>query len=169
MKHVSVVLVALLALAIVGCGPSAEEKKMVDDLTAEVKSMVDNASNSVGKLEGVAGEITAAIAGADSLAKKYPKETASITSAVDQLKSAKDRVMSVKDNVSAWLAQFKLPSLETMKFDQVLSELKKQKEELSTATSEIEGALSAATSALDSYKNLASGFATKVAAKMKKK
>ncbi|MER3523627.1 MAG: hypothetical protein C4326_06035 [Ignavibacteria bacterium] len=169
MKQVSIVLVALFALAIAGCGPSAEQKKMVDDLTAEVKSMADNASNSIGKLEGVAGEIAAAIAGADSLAKKYPKDTASITSAVSQLRSAKDRVTSVKDNVSAWLAQFKVPSLETMKFDQVLSKLKKQKEELSTATSEVEGALSAATTALDSYKGLASGLATKVAAKMKKK
>lgn len=168
MKYFSVILVALVALVLIGCGPSAEQKKMVADLTAEVTGMVDNVKNSLGKLDNVSGEITAAIAGADSLAQKNPKDAAAITDAVNQLKTAKERLMSVKDNVNSWVAAFKVPDLATMGFDKTMAQLKQDKEQLTTATSEIEGALGAANTALDGYKNLAASLMTKVAAKKKK-
>lgn len=165
MKNILVLVSALLALALIGCGPSAEQKKMVDDLTAEVKAMADNAQSSLGQLDGVAAEITTTVSSADSLAKKYPKQSAEIADVMNKLNSAKERVMSVKDNVSSWLAAFKVPDLATMDFDKVLAQLKQDKEQLITAKSEIEGALTAANTALDGYKNLAANLMTKVAAK----
>jgi hypothetical protein len=167
MKTMYAVVLALLSLSVIGCGPSAEQKKMVNNLTAEVKTMADNAKSSLGQLEGVAGEITAAVAGADTLAKKYPKQAAEITDAVNKLNAAKDRVMSVKDQVNKWLATFKVPDLASMDFDKVMAKLKEDKDQLTTAKSEIEGALSAATTALEGYKNLAASLMTKVEAKKK--
>lgn len=165
MKKFSFVVVALIALA--GCGPDAEQKKMVADLTTEVSSMINDASSSLGKMDDIAGQITSAMSGADSLAMKFPKDTASIMGAINQLKSAKDRVMSVKDNVSEWVKNYKTPDLASMKFDQVVSDLKKNKDELTSATSEIQGALDVATTAIDGYKNVASGLMSKVMAKRK--
>jgi prefoldin subunit 5 len=79
--------------------------------------------------------------------------------------------MSVKDNVSSWINAYKAPDLTKMEYDQVIADLKKNKDELTTATSEIKGALSAASAAIDGYKNVASTLMSKVAAKtpMKKK
>ncbi len=167
MKKTFVLVMGLLALLVIGCGPSAEQKKMVDDLTAEVKTMADNAQSSLGQLDGLAGEITAAVSSGDSLAKKYPKQSAEITDVINKLNSAKERLMSVKNNVSSWLAAFKVPDLATMEFDKVMTQLKQDKEQLTTAKSEIEGALGAANAALDGYKNLAASLMTKVAAKKK--
>ncbi len=167
MKTMFAFAIVLLSLSVIGCGPSAEQKKMVDELTAEVKTMADNAKSSLDQLEGIAGEITAAVTGADTLAKKYPKQEAAITEAVNKLNAAKDRIMSVKDQVNSWLAAFKVPDLATMSFDKVMAKLKEDKDQLTTAKSEIEGALSAATTALDGYKNLAESLMTKVAARKK--
>jgi hypothetical protein len=167
MKKLAVVLVALTVLALVGCGPSAEQKKMVADLTTEVTTMVNSTSAKLGDLDNVAGQITSAISGADSLAMKFPKDTASIMGAITQLKSAKDRVMSVKENVSAWVSNFKAPDLTKMKFDEVLTSLKKSKDELTSAGAEVEGAMTAATTALDGYKGIASGLMTKLTTKKK--
>lgn len=166
MKKFVFVLVASLALAAIGCGPSAEQRKMVADLTGEVTNMVNDATSSLGKMEDVAGQITSAVSGGDSLAMKFPKDTTSIMGAVNQLKSAKDRLMSVKDNVSAWLKSYKTPDLTKMKFTDVVTNLKKSKDELTTATSEIQNAMSAASAALDSYKGIASGLMSKIASKM---
>jgi ABC-type transporter Mla subunit MlaD len=151
----------------IGCGPNAEQQKMVADLTGEVSSMVNDATAALGNMDNVAGQITSALSGADSLAMKFPKDTTSIMGIANQLRSAKDRLMSVKDNVGDWLKAYKTPSLETMKFDEVVSVLKKSKDELTTAASEIQGAMGAASSALDGYKNLASGYMSKIAAKRK--
>ncbi len=165
MKNILVLVIALLTLSVIGCGPSAEQKKMVDDLTAEVKAMADNAQSSLGQLDGMVGEISTAVSRADSLAQQHPKQAAEITDVITKLNSAKDRVMSVKDNVSKWLAAFKVPDLATMGFDKALAQLKQDKEELTTAKSEIEGALTTANTALDGYKSLAASLMTKVAAK----
>jgi hypothetical protein len=167
-KFSVVVMVALLGLAIIGCGPSAEQKKLIADLTGEVGTMVNDAASSLGKMDDVAGQITSAIGSADSLKMKFPKDSTAVGGAIAQLTSAKDRLMSVKDNVSAWLKNYKTPDLTNLKFDQVVSDLKKNKEELTSAVGEIQGALGAATTALDGYKGIASGLMSKVAA-MKKK
>ncbi len=167
MKKLAVVLVALTVVSLIGCGPSAEQQKMVADLTTEVTTMVNNTSTKLGDLDNVAAQIASAVSGADSLAMKFPKDTASIMGAVNQLKSAKDRVMAVKDNVSAWISNFKTPDLTKMKFDEVLTSLKKSKDELTSAGTEVEGAMSAATAALDGYNGIASGLLSKLVAKKK--
>lgn len=166
MKRFVFVVVAF-ALAAIGCGPSAEQNKMVADLTGEVTDMINDARSSIGQMEDVAGQIASAVSGADSLAKKFPRDTTSIMGAVNQLKSAKDRLISVKDNVTAWVNNFKTPDLAAMKFDEVVSNLKKSKDELTTATSEIQGALSAASASLDGYKSVSSGLMSKTAMKKK--
>ena len=155
MKMLSALLVIIFAFTVIGCGPSEEQKKMVADLTTEVTTMVNNATTSLTKMDDIAGQITAAVSGSEQLTAKFPKEAAMVTDGVSKLTAAKDRLMSVKDNVSAWLQNYKTPDLATMKFDDVLAKLKTSKDELTTATSEIDGALGAATAALDSYKSIA--------------
>ena len=167
MKNFSMAFVALALFAFIGCGPSAEQQKMFADLTTEVTSMVNDGSASLGKMDDVAGQITTAVTGSQELAQKFPKDTASIMGAVNQLKAAKDRLMSVKDNVGAWIANFKAPDLASGSFDKVIADLKKNKEDITSATTEIQGALSAATSALDGYNGIASGLMSKVASMRK--
>ncbi|NUN03113.1 MAG: hypothetical protein HUU41_18560 [Bryobacteraceae bacterium] len=161
MRIISAMLVALLALTIVGCGPTEEQKKMVADLTTEVTTMVNDATSSLGNIDNMAGEITTAISGAQELSTKFPKEAATINDAVTKLTAAKDRLTGVKDNVSAWLQNYKTPDLATMKFDEVVTKLKTSKDELTTATTEIQGALGAAETALTEYKGIADGLMAK--------
>lgn len=164
MKNVlAIVAMALIVLA--GCGPSEEQRKMLADLTSEVTGMVNAAQSSLGNLDNITSQLASAVANGDSLAMKFPKEAPAITAAVNQVKSAADRVSGVKNNVSDWLKNYQAPDLTKMKFDEVISRLKKNKDDLTTATSEIEGALSAANSALEGYKSVAAGLMAKVAKK----
>ncbi len=167
MKKLAIALLATVALSVFGCGPSQEQKKTIADLTTEVTNMVNYTNTSLGKLEDLSGQVQSAISGADTLGKKFPKDTVSITNAVTQLKSAKDRLMSVKENVTAWIGAYKMPDLENMKTDELISSLKKSKDDLTSATQEIEGALNAATAALDGYSNLATELRAKLASKKK--
>lgn len=163
MTKISFIGIALIGLMIAGCGPSAEQKQMLTDLTAEVTTMVSDASSSLTKMDDIAGKLTSAISDADSIAKKYPKEAAVVNSAMEELNMAKSRVTGVKDNVSAWVKNYKTRDLTKMKFEEIIANLKTSKDELSTATSEIQGALGAAGTALENYNTIASGLVAKVA------
>ena len=156
MKKISIGMVALIALSIAGCGPSAEQKKMVTDMTGEVTTMVNDASSSLGKIDDAVKQVDAAIITGDSLKMKAPKDSTSIGNAIIQLKTAKDRLLSVKDNVSQWVAAYKTPDLEKAKFEQVVADLKKNKDEVTSASAEIQGAIDAAMTALEEYRNVAS-------------
>jgi ABC-type transporter Mla subunit MlaD len=160
-----IVVVALAVGVLAGCGPTQEQQKMLADLTTEVTSMVNTAQSSLGNLDNMAGELTSALSQGDSLAKKFPKDAPAIDAAVARLKSAGDRVTAVKGNVSAWIENYKAPDLTKLKFDEAISDLKKNKDDLTAATSEIQGALSAATDALNNYKGVAAGLMTKVVGK----
>ncbi len=148
--------IALCCLVLVGCGPSAEQKKMVMDLNSEVTTMINSAQASLGNLDDMAAQVTSAMSSADSMRMKLPEDSTSLRGAMNELNSAKDRLMGVKENVSAWLKNYKTPDLANMKIDEVTASLKKNKEELSTASTEISNALNAAKTAIDGYKNVAS-------------
>ncbi|MBI5471884.1 MAG: hypothetical protein HY961_06020 [Ignavibacteriae bacterium] len=167
MKKLAVLLTAALLIAVLGCGPSQEQKQMVADLTTEVTNLVNDTHSSLDKLDDVSGQVSSTLAGADTLARKFPKDTVSITNVVTQLHSAKDRLTSVKENVTAWIGAYKMPDLDKMKFDEVISNLKKSKDDLASATQEINGALSGATSAIENYRKVETELSTKVASKKK--
>jgi hypothetical protein len=161
MKNFAVTLIPVVALLIAGCGPSEEQKKMQADLTNQVAEMANATQASLGKMDDITAQVASAIASMDTLAKRFPKDTVVIAGASNQLKSANERLASVKENVSAWLSNYKSPDPSKMKFDELISDLKKSKDDLTSANGEIEGALSNATSALDGYKSVAANIATK--------
>ncbi len=163
------VVVALLVALFVGCGPSAEQLNMITSLTTEVTNMVNDASGQLGRVDEISGMITGSLEESNTLLQKFPKDAATIQGAVDQLKSSKDQLLSVKDKVNSWISGFKAPSLENMKFDEALASLKTSKDEITSASGDLTSAIGAATSAVDGYKSMAGGFLTKLAAMTKKK
>lgn len=167
MKTALVTLVAVLALAVIGCGPSAEQKKMLSDLTSEVTTMINDTKSSLGELDGVGSQLTSALASGDSLKMKFPKDSTAVQAALTQLNAAKARVMGVKDNVEAWINSYKAPDLANMKFDNVIADLKKAKDDLSEAKTEVQGAMSAASTALENYNNMFTNMMSKAVAKRK--
>ncbi len=167
MKTALSILVAVLAFAVIGCGPSAEQKKMLSDLTSEVTTMINDTKSSLGELDGLGSQLTSALSSGDSLKQKFPKDSTAINAALTQLTTAKNRVMTVKDNVKAWIDSYKAPDLANLKFDNVIADLKKSKDDLSEAKTEVQGAMSAASTALDNYNNVFSNMMSKVVAKKK--
>lgn len=167
MKTALTITVAVLTLAIIGCGPSAEQKKMLSDLTSEVTTMINDTKSSLGELEGLGSQLSSALASGDSLKMKFPKDSTSIQAALAQLTSAKDRVAGVKENVQAWIDSYKAPDLANMKFDQVIADLTKAKNDLTEAKTEVQGAMSAASTALEGFNTMFTNMMSKAVAKKK--
>jgi prefoldin subunit 5 len=159
----------LLVALFIGCGPTAEQLNTIKNLTTEVMNLRNGASDQLGKVDGIVGMITGALAQSDTLMQKFPKDATTIQGAVDQLKSSQTQLLSVKDNVSNWISNFKAPTLENMKFEDALKSLTSSKDEITSASGELTSAISAATAAVDNYKGIAGGFLEKLAAMTKKK
>jgi hypothetical protein len=161
----SAALVALLALAVIGCGKSAEQKKVEADLMSTVTGLISTAKTSLDQVGGVAEQIDAAVATHESLVAKYAKQTTGWS--VADLAAAKDKLMGAKATLGDWVAGFKEYDL-TMDHKQLVEKMTKDKEDLTAAVQGLEGAMTAATAAVESHKKAADELLAKFGPKGKK-
>jgi len=166
MKSTIIMLAVMVAFVLTGCGKSEVEKKLESDLNSEVMKMHDAAMATITKGKDLASQLDKSVAMHDSLAKLYPKAFEGTTT--DDLKAAKEKLASVKGEMDKWMQGHK-PYDPNMKHEEVLAQLKKDKDDLMKIKNDVDGALSGATTVLEGHKQHAADLLSKAAKKVVKK
>ena len=145
MKNVLVVLLLVAAIAFVGCGKSAEMKKMETDLNAELMKMHDGQMAGMKQVGELVSSLDAALAKTDSLTAANPKLAEMLKT--DDLKAAKEKLLAAKTGMESWMKGHK-PYDVNMKHEEVLMNLKADKDALLKVKADGEAAIAGAGAAL---------------------
>lgn len=150
MKQAMYALVLLLTVGLVlaGCGKSEALKKMESELNSQVMKLHDEQMKSADGLKDVVGQIDAAIANHEGLAKKFQKKMGDHN--VNDLVAAKEKIASVQSQMETWMKGFKKYD-EEAKHEDVMKQLTTYKDELTAMGQSINETMTAAKSALDSH------------------
>lgn len=164
MKNAPLMLILLLCAAVifVGCGKSAEEKKLETDLNAEIMKAHDYSMATVDKIKDLLPAIDQALAKHDELSAKFRKQTAGHSA--DDLNAVKEQLASAKVAMDKWMKEFK-PYDENMNHVEVMAKLAKDKEELAKVNAAAVAAVGKAEEVVDLHKK----FAEQLLAKKGKK
>lgn len=165
MKSTLITLAVLVAFVLAGCGKSEIQKKLESELNNEVMKIHDAAMATMTKGKDLASQLDGVVATQDSLAKLFPKAFEGKTT--DDLKAAKDKLAGVKDEMDKWMKGHKAFD-PNGKHEDILAQLKKDKEDLTKIRGDVEGAFTAATTAIDSHKQLLADVAAKTVKTVKK-
>jgi hypothetical protein len=165
MKSTLVTLAVLVAFVLAGCGKSEVQKKLESDLNSEVMKMHDATMATLAKAKDLSTQIDGAVAVQDSLAKRFPKAFEGKTT--NDLTAAKEKLAGVKDEMDKWMKGHK-PFDPNGKHEDILAQLKKDKDDLTKVKNDVEGALAAATTAIDAHKQLAADAVAKTVKIVKK-
>jgi len=165
MKSSLFTLAMLVAFVLAGCGKSEIQKKLESELNNEVMKMHDATMTTITKAKDLTSQLDGAAAVQDSLAKLYPK--AFEGKATDDLKAAKGKLAGVKDEMEKWMKGHK-PFDPNGKHEEILAQLKKDKEDLTKIKNDVEGAFTAATTAIDNHKQLVTDAVAKTGKTVKK-
>jgi hypothetical protein len=158
-------LVLATAILIYGCGKSEEFKKMESTLYSSVMTLHDEGMTLMNKGSDLSAKIDAAMAQYDSLAAKYPKQFQGHSS--DDLKAAKEKITGATSSLKEWMSSLK-PYDPAAEHTEVMAQLTKEKDSITTVNADFQDAISAATAALDNHKALAESLTAKVATAVKK-
>lgn len=159
------ILVLVLAIALTGCGKSAEMKKMEADLFASVNKMHNDGMSLMTKATETIGKIDETVSQCEKFAADHPKETVGHNDA--DLKAAKAKLAAAVGSMKEWMSGFK-PYDENMKHEDVLAQLEKSKIGITKVKADFEGALAGASAALDAHKAQADEIMAKMAKTVKK-
>jgi hypothetical protein len=163
MKNILIMSCLIAAMALLGCGKSAEMKKMEGELDAAIMKLHETEMGTMNQVDGLVAQIDAALH--DSLTAKNPKLAEG--QAADDLKAAKEKLSAAKASLHAWMKDYK-PYDEKMKHEEVMVNLTKDKDALVKVKTYMEAAITAATAALNSYKQAEDKLIAETAAHVKK-
>lgn len=163
MKNVLIMSCLIAAIALAGCGKSAEMKKMEGELDAAIMKLHETEMGTMKQVDGLVAQIDAALN--DSLTAKNPKLAKG--QAADDLRAAKEEMSAAKASLQTWMKDHK-PYDEKMKHEEVMVNLTKDKDALVKVKTYMEAAIASATTALNSYKQAEDELIAKAAAHMKK-
>jgi uncharacterized lipoprotein YehR (DUF1307 family) len=166
MKHLltSVLVLAIIAVMISGCGKSAEIKSMEAALNTEVMKLHDDQMGALKQVDDLVGQLDGALAMHDSLVAAHPKEATGHMA--DDLKGAKEKLIVAKQEINAWMAGHK-PYDVNMKHEEVMAQLSKDKDILMKTKGEIESGITGALTAIESHKKAAQELLAKLPKAMK--
>jgi len=156
------VLLIVGGLLIAGCGKSADQIKMEGDLSKEITVLHDGAMAKITQANDLSTRIGEVMAQHDNLVKKYPKEAAGHSS--DDLKAAMEQIVKAKSSMDAWMKGYK-PYDPAVKHAEAMKALTTHKTDLTKMKADIEGAITAATTAVESHTKVASELMAKMSKK----
>ena len=145
------VITMVLTVALVGCGKSPEEKKMESEMSTEVTKLLDENKAALEQVSSLINQVDVTIARRDSMVVAHPKETAGHS--VEDLQNAKTRLAAAQDALEKWLKAYR-PYNEGMKHQEAMNNLKRAKEDLTNAKTNIDEASAAANTAIDHHAKL---------------
>lgn len=164
MKHLSLVLfvVLVVALLLVSCGKTSEQKQTESDLNKRLMQMHDSGMVKMRQAQGLGSQLDSALTLHDSLAQKYPKEAAGHTN--DDISQAKQKLASAQAAMHAWMAAHK-PYDPEMKHDDAMKILNADVEELTKVEAQLDTAVADATGTVENHRKFAADLLAKKPAK----
>ena len=145
------ILPSLLCLILICCGPSEDEKKTARDLTNEIVEMVNALQGSIQRIDDASSELSSAIVHTESFRMKYQKDSTVLAKTAIHLRSEKDRLMSLRNDVGEWVKKYKPPDLNQIGFKEAVSTLKRDREELVLVGDKIQKGMDSVQAAMDEY------------------
>jgi truncated hemoglobin YjbI len=165
MKKLMILSAIALAVALSGCGKSAEMKKMEADLFASVNKMHVEGMGLMTKATAAIATVDETVAMCDKFVTEHPKEAAGHNHA--DLLAAKEKLSAGVTGMKEWMSGFK-PYDEKMKHEDVIAQLGKSKEGIMKVKANLDAALAAAESAVTAHKAQADEIMAKLAKPAKK-
>ena len=120
-------LLLVVAAALVGCGKSADMKKLEADLNAEIQKVHEKQMSSMKVLDSLTASLDATMAKHTELAAKFPKALEGHSA--DDIAAAKEQIAGAKSAMDSWMKAYK-PYDETLPHEQVMAQLNKDMEGL---------------------------------------
>ncbi len=149
--HMKRFLTFSLSLILVCCGPSDEEKKTARDLTNEIVEMVNALQGSLQRIDDASAQLSTAIVHAESFRMRYQKDSTALAKTATRLRSEKDRLVALKNNVGEWVRKYRPPDLNQTGLGEAVSTLKRDREQLIAAGNEIQTGMESVQTAMDEY------------------
>ena len=141
-------LVLVLAAALVGCGKSADMKKLEADLNVEIQKVHEVQMESMKVLDSLTASLDATMAKHTELAAKYPKALEGHSA--DDIAAAKEQIAGAKSAMDSWMKAYK-PYDESLPHEQVMAQLNKDMEGLMGMKTQLEAAMKAASDVVTNH------------------
>lgn len=156
------VLTAAVAIALAGCGKSADQKKLESDLNAAINKAHEDEMASMKVLDSLASAVDAATAQHNELAAKYAKLATGHTA--DDLTSALDKIASAKKTMQEWMKAYR-PYDENAPHEEAMAKLNKDMQDLMAVKTQMDEAMKSASTAVTAHTKFADELLAKVAKK----
>lgn len=140
-------LLFVLAAALVGCGKSADMKKLEADLNAEIQKVHMKQMSSMKVLDSLTASLDATMAKHTELAAQFPKAP---VHPVDDIAAAKEQVAAAKSAMDSWMKAYK-PYDETLPHEQVMAQLNKDMQGLMGMQTQLDAAMKGASDVITSH------------------
>jgi hypothetical protein len=157
-------LMLFLAAALVGCGKSAEFKKVEADLNQEIQKVHMKQMATMKVLDSLTTSLDVAIAKHTELVAKYPKAVEGHTA--DDIAAAKAGIADARTAMDNWMKSYK-PYDENQPHEQVMGQLNKDMEGLMGMQTRIDAAIKSASDAINAHAKAAEEVMAKAAKKRK--
>ena len=144
-------LFAATAFFAAGCGKSKEDLDAEKTANAEVMKMHDDAMALIKKMDDADTQLAMYLLQHDSLVAAKPAQMSEHNA--DDISKARGRISTAKMSMESWMKAHH-PYSENMKHDEAVKKLAADKEDLTNAIANMEGALKAAADAGDNHMKL---------------
>jgi len=131
-------LLLVVAAALVGCGKSADMKKLEADLNGEIQKVHEKQMASMKVLDSLTASLDAAMAKHTELAAKFPKALEGHSA--DDIAAAKEKIAGAKSAMDSWMKAYK-PYDEALPHEQVMAQLNKDMEGLMGMQTQLDAAM----------------------------
>jgi hypothetical protein len=168
MKQLSTAIVLALSscLLLVSCGKTSQQKQMESDLNKRVMQLHDSGMVKMRQAQALTSQLDSAKILHDSLAAKFPKETANHTG--DDIAQVSEKLSSAQGGMHAWMAAHKPYDPET-KHDEALAKLNADIQKLAYVSAQLDLAIADATGTIENHRKFATELLAKMAAKKGRK
>lgn len=151
-------LLLVVAVALLGCGKSADMKKLEADLNAEIQKVHDKQMASMKVLDSLTASLDGTMAKHQELAAKFPKALEG--HAADDIAAAKEQIAGAKSAMDSWMKAYK-PYDETLPHEQVMAQLNKDMEGLMGMQTQLDAAMKGASDVITSHTKAAEDIMAK--------
>jgi hypothetical protein len=153
-------IMGLALMIVMACGKSADQKKAEADLNTDVMKLHDDLMTMQKDLDGLDGQLDAALAKHNELAKDKANIKKMGDHIADDITAAKGLTAAAKEGMGNWMKGFKKydPS---KPHEEVMKQLKADKDALTKVKTDMEGASAASRKAIDDHAKFAESLTAK--------